>query len=91
MITGQVEASESLFTYPEGMTTEDFAVLDHDPPYLDEVVANASAEVLQMCGDNDECIFDSIETGDINIGLETKLMISKINEDEKFACTLFMN
>ena len=88
MITGQVDASESLFTYPEGLTTEDFAVRDHDPPYLDEVVATASAEVLQMCGDNVECIFDSIETGDINIGLETVTMISIIDEDEKLACTL---
>ncbi len=85
-----MDASESLFTYPKGLTTEDFSVLFHDPPYLDEVVATASAEVLQMCGDNVECIFDSIETGDINIGLETMTMISIIDEDEKLACTLFV-
>ncbi|XP_064385849.1 mucin-like protein [Halichondria panicea] len=84
-LSWQVDASESLFTYPDGMTAADFAVLDHDPPYLDEVVANASAEVLKMCGDNVECIFDSIETGDINIGLETVTMISIIDEDEKQA------
>ncbi len=89
MITGQVDASESLFTYPEGLTTEDFAVLDHDPPYLDEVVANASAEVRQMCGDNVECIFDSIETGDINIGVETMTIISQIDEDEMQAGTVY--
>ena len=88
VITGQVDALESLFTYIEGLTAADFAVLDHDPPYLDEAVANASAEVLKMCGDNVECIFDSIETGDINIGLETMTMISIIDEDEKLACTL---
>ena len=89
--TGQLDASESLFTYPEGLTAADFAVLDHDPPYLDEVVASASAEVLQACGNNVECIFDSMETGDINIGLETMAMISIIDEDERLACTLFVS
>ncbi len=88
MFTGQVNASESLFTYPEGLTAADFAVLNHDPPFLDEVVADASVDILQMCGDNVECIFDSIETGDISIGLETMTMISIIDEDEKLACTL---
>ncbi len=86
MFTGKVGASESLFTC---LTGADFTVLDHNPPFLDEVVANASSEVLEMCGDNVECIFDSIETGDINIGLETMTIISKIDEDEKLACTLF--
>ncbi|XP_064385364.1 uncharacterized protein LOC135334155 isoform X9 [Halichondria panicea] len=84
-LSWQLDASESLFTYPEGLTAADFAVLDHDPPYLDEVVASASAEVLQACGNNVECIFDSMETGDINIGLETMAMISIIDEDERLA------
>ncbi len=91
VLAGQLDASESLFTYPEGLTAADFAVLDHDPPYLDEVVAMASAEVLQACGDNVECIFDTMETGDINIGLETMTMISIIDEDERLACKLIIS
>ena len=91
MFTGQLNASESLFTYPEGMTAADYAVLDHDPPYLDEVVAAASPDILLVCGDNVECIFDSIETGNTDIGLETMNMISTIDEDEKLTCTLFMH
>ncbi len=90
MFTGQLDAAESLFTYPEGMTAADFAVLDHDPPFLDEVVAAATADILQVCGANKECIFDSMETGDTNIGLETMDMISIIDEDEKLTCTLFV-
>ena len=91
MFTGQLDASESLFTYPEGMTAADYAVLDHDPPYLDEVLAAAPADILLVCGDNVECIFDSIETGNTDIGLETMNMISTIDEDEKLTCTLFMH
>ena len=90
VFTGQLNASESLFTYPEGMTAADYAMPDHDPPYLDEVVAAASAAILLVCGDNVECIFDSMETGDTNIGLETMNMISTIDEDEKLTCTLFV-
>ncbi len=90
MFTGQLNASESLFTYPEDMTAADYAVLDHDPPYLDEVVAAASAAILLVCGDNVECTFDSMETGDTDIGLETMNMISTIDRDEELTCMLLI-
>ncbi len=74
IITGQIRPDESVFTYPEGNTALDFAFPDHTPEFLNDVVATASVEVLTACGDSVQCIFDTSQTGDISIGLETKLI-----------------
>ena len=69
--TGQIEPEESLFTYPPGSSAADFSVPDHEPDFVDEVVANATQEVLDLCGTNVRCIFDATQTGDVNVGLDT--------------------
>ena len=69
--TGQITPEESLFTYPEGTSAEDYAHPDHVPEFLDEVISTATVEVLSACGDSVQCIYDASQTGDINIGLET--------------------
>ena len=43
----------------------------HKPVFLDEVIATASDEILELCGENAECIFDAIQTGSHDIALDT--------------------
>merc|ERR1712002_324764 len=60
-------ASESIFTYPDGKSWDDYNDLDFVPPFLDELLANATEakrnEVLAQCGDDRECQFDSLAVG----------------------------
>lgn len=65
---------------------DDFSNPDHMPRFLDEVLANASADIRAMCGDNAECIFDAVETGDTNIGLETLGTNQENNDNQMIAC-----
>ena len=87
---GEILPEDSLFTYPEGMGPGNFSHPDHIPAFLDEVVANASPEVLAACGNNTECIFDASETGDISIGLETMATNNMNNDDQEQASKLYM-
>lgn len=70
-ITGIIEQEGSLFTYPEESTTADYQFPNHMPVFLTNVLATAPQDVLDACGDNNDCIFDAIQTGDINIGIQT--------------------
>ena len=63
----------------------DFSHPDHIPAFLDEVVANASPEVLAACGNNTECIFDASQTGEIGIGLETLAIDDNNRKDQAIA------
>ena len=56
------------------------------PRFLDEVVANASADIIALCGDNAECIFDATETGDTNVGLESLNTNQENNNDQMIIC-----
>ena len=87
--TGEILPDESLFTYPAGLGPGNFSHPYHIPAFLDEVVANASPEVLAACGNNTECIFDASETGDISIGLETMATNDINTNDQEQASKLF--
>ena len=57
------------------MTAEDFSFPNHVPGFLDEVLAGASPEVVDVCGSDSMCIFDATQTGDLAIGIETMTLI----------------
>ena len=63
------------------MTTADFSFPNHEPDFLDEVVAQASEEVVSACGGNERCIFDATQTGNVEVGLET-MNTDQINQEE---------
>ena len=84
--SGEITADSSLFTYPYGLTAANFSFPDHMPRFLDEVVANASADIIALCGDNAECIFDATETGDTNIGLESLSTNQENTNDQMIIC-----
>lgn len=74
-IIGLINPEESLFTYPTGMSAEDFSFPNHIPTFLDDVLAGAPQELMDQCGSDSMCIFDATQTGDVAIGLETKTLI----------------
>lgn len=53
------------------MSHDHYSFPDHIPPYLSEVVGNASDEIRTMCNDNPQCIFDAVQTNDPAIGTGT--------------------
>ncbi len=79
-----------MFTYPDGMSTDDYQFPDHNPRFLDEVVAIATPDILLACGGNKMCIYDAVETGNIDVGLDTMEIIDVIEEDERIACECFV-
>lgn len=68
---GLIDPEKSLFTYPEGLSPANFSFPEHMPDFVDEVVMNAPAEVVDMCDGNTRCIFDATQTGNIDVGLDT--------------------
>ena len=67
--TGQVLASESLFTYPEGKTAADYAFPNHRPIFMEEIPLTAySPELREFCKDDRRCLFDADQTGTWQVG-----------------------
>ncbi len=63
--------------------------------FLDEIIATATDEIRQLCGDNAECIFDAIQTGSTDIALDTlETDITNTNDQMitgKLGFTMFMD
>ena len=79
---GHVSENESLFDYSIGDTSYaaiNHGYLNHTPLFTDEVIGNASQEVLDMCGGNVACIYDSTVTGSLSVGQAT-LNTSQANQ-----------
>ncbi|XP_033098103.1 uncharacterized protein LOC117102007 [Anneissia japonica] len=68
--------NESEFVYPPGMNYDDFNDKSFRPTFLDDLKANADADLLQqatdVCGSNTECLFDALATKNIEVGMNTK-------------------
>ena len=76
--TGLIENDHvSLFTYPDGMDSEDYYNSSWQPQFLSNILQSADQETLDRCtpaGGTEplaQCVFDATETGDINIGMAT--------------------
>ena len=81
LLSGQITPEESLFTYPVGTDAASFAHPEHVPVFLSDVIASASQEILDTCGNDVNCIFDYAETDNPEVGLST-MMIAVTNEME---------
>ena len=69
-ITGAVTEEESLFSYSlDGASFEDFQYPDHQPIFLDQL--NPTVEQVEVCGGDQQCMYDYAQTGNIEIGLAT--------------------
>ena len=71
------------------MTAESFSHPEHEPVFLDEVIESASDEILELCGNNSECIFDAIQTGSTEIALDT-LETNKTNANDQMITGRFI-
>ncbi len=64
--------SQSLFTYGANGDWEFYFDVDYVPAFEPEFAnAELEQEAIDICGDNQLCIFDIAATGDINIGSST--------------------
>lgn len=84
--SGSINPSESLFSYPPGMSPEDFAFPNRLPLFVDDVVSGTSQEILDMCESNIKCIFDAMATGDLDVGIETLEMDVTNQQNRNIAC-----
>ena len=79
--TGQITEEESLFTYPVGTSYDDYKHPDHIAPLIDDVVNNAPQNIVDMCNSNERCIFDAVQTENIELGTGTLSTIESNNMD----------
>ena len=68
-----ITAEETLFDYPPGQGHANFFFPDHVPVFSDELTeANFSAEARARCNGSLLCLYDSRETGDVDLGAVTE-------------------
>ena len=88
--TGQISEEESLFTYPPGMTTDDYSYPDHSPVFLDELLPNADPEIVEFCDGDPQCVYDYTETNDSSIANSTKMTnMENVNNSVQASMFLF--
>ena len=89
--SGQITEEESIFTYEDDESFATFAMPNHMPVFLDELLANLTEaqrdEVVEACGEDPSCQFDLLETSnpalaqnslEVNMeNLETQAIASK--------------
>jgi len=73
LFSGQITQNESIFTYPPGENVSTYLNPDHVPPFLDEIRSSleGNSTLIEICGDNPQCLFDVDQTGDANVGMDT--------------------
>ena len=63
------------------MSHSDFYFPDHIAPLLSDVVASAPSDIIEMCNNNEQCIFDAIQTNNPEIGVGTLDSITNNDND----------
>ena len=83
-VLGQINESQSLFTYAQNESVHTFADPDFVPMFSDNIMwyndsVRQAAEA--QCGDDHECLFDVASTNDLSVGIATKdISIQLVNE-----------
>ena len=76
LILGMVNENNTLFTYHVGQTYDNFLDLGFTTAFLDETNSLFSSNTLEkkardICGENEECLFDIAVTGKTSVGEST--------------------
>ena len=67
LFTGKVSSmAQSLFILPNPDPEPLFV-----PLFINDAMKNATAAILEACGNDKQCIYDSVQTGSIEVGLAT--------------------
>jgi len=77
---GQIDASQSLFTYQAQESPLTFMDLDYVPMFIDNITWTNDSfrqQAESVCGNNTNCLFDAAVTIDTSFGVATK----KLEED----------
>ena len=80
LILGQIDASQSLFTYQAKESPLTFMDLDYVPMFIDNITWTNDSfrqQAESVCGNNTNCLFDVAVTIDTSFGAATK----KLEED----------
>ena len=73
---GNVTESESLFSY-QGSSHDAFQHPDHTPVFVTQL--NPTAEQIAVCGEDQQCLYDFVNTGNREIAVST-MQIAETNE-----------
>ena len=65
---GNVSESESLFSY-RGSSHAAFQHLDHTPVFVTQL--NPTAEQIAVCGEDKQCLYDFVNTGNEELAVAT--------------------
>lgn len=71
------DTDDSLFTYSDGRGPLDYHDSDWLPAFTSDLIASAGDDVIAACTPAgaseplEQCVFDAVATGDINIGMAT--------------------
>ena len=76
--------SDSLFSYPDGLSAADFSFPDHMPVFLDELDSSTLSEAREICGQDLQCIYDYSQTGNRELAMITM----ETNQENRMGLTL---
>lgn len=83
-LAGQINQSQSLFTYGQNESVDTFSNSTFEPMFADNIIwdNNSTKEKAEaQCGDDHECLFDVASTNDLSVGMVTKdINIQLVNE-----------
>ena len=86
-LLGQINQSQSLFTYAQNESVDTFSVPGFVPMFADNITwynNSLEQEAKEQCGDDQECLFDAASTNDLSVGLVTKkISVQLVNESNK--------
>ena len=87
LFLGQINQSQSLFTYGAHESVANFSKPDFMPMFADNITwhnQSLEQEARDQCGDDSECLFDVASTKDLSVGMVTKeISIQLVNETNK--------
>ncbi|XP_061188889.1 protein mesh-like [Saccostrea echinata] len=81
----RITSVESLFTYPNGKTYEDYnndGLKNFFPEFLSSVVRSATPNARALCGNNTDCLFDFHVTGSLEIAQATLDFTEELQDAE---------
>ena len=87
-VLGQITTAESIFTYGPGESVTTISVQNHVPPFMDEILPGLreNKTLVEVCGDNAECLFDFSQAGDAEFGMAALAVEAAALSESLSAC-----
>ena len=88
LLLGQITVIESIFAYEASEDVITFSVPNHMPPFLDEILSNLTenSTLINVCGNNIECLFDFAQTGDVEVGMAAMAFENETATEAQDSC-----